>query len=163
MDQHHEAPGDVPRELVAVVRRAERNAREGGGPFAAVVVLADGSRFTGTNQVVASHDPSAHAEVMAIREACRASGAATLEGAVLYASCEPCPMCLGVALWARLERVYHAADRHDAARSGFDDDAFHRYFSDPAERARLPVVQQRIATAAAPFAAWDANPQAAAY
>lgn len=161
MDEHPVA--DVTRELAAVVERAEQNARAAGGPFAAVVVLADGRRFTGTNQVVAAHDPSAHAEVVAIREACRATGAVSLDGAVLYASCEPCPMCLGAALWARISRVYHAADRHDAARAGFDDAAFHRYFSDPAARSRLPVVQQRIPAAAGPFAAWEANTSATRY
>ena len=87
----------VTAELSGVVRRAEANVAGGGGPFAAVVVLPDGRRFEGTNRVVATSDPSAHAEAVAIRPACGATGSVALDGAVVYASCEPCPRCVAVA------------------------------------------------------------------
>lgn len=148
-------PHTVDRELAEVVRRAELNVEGDGGPFAAVVVLPDGRRFDGANRVVPLRDPSAHAEVVAIREACSSIDAVSLEGAVVYASCEPCPMCVATALWARVDAVYFAADRHDAARVGFDDAAFHAYFADPGERRRLPVVGRRSPTATAPFLAWQ--------
>src|SRR5690606_20148208 len=110
----------VPTELTAVVARAGRNGAHDRGPFADVLVLPDGRRFEGVNQVVPTSDPTAHAEVVAIRHACAATGSVALEGAVVYASCEPCPMCVAAALWARVDAVYYAADRHDAARAGFD-------------------------------------------
>ncbi|WP_413450704.1 nucleoside deaminase [Georgenia phoenicis] len=147
----------VTAELSGVVRRAEANVAGGGGPFAAVVVLPDGRRFEGTNRVVATSDPTAHAEVVAIRRASSATGSVALDGAVVYASCEPCPMCVAVALWARVGEVHYAADRHDAARAGFDDAAFHDYFTDPARRELLPVVGQRVPTATRPFLAWEAR------
>src|SRR5699024_12544236 len=84
---------------------AAANVATGGGPFGAVIVLPDGRTVEGVNRVTAMHDPTAHAEVMAIREACRLLGDHELRGAVLHASCEPCPMCLASALWARLDRV----------------------------------------------------------
>ncbi len=145
----------VTTELSDVVQRAEANVASGGGPFAAVVVLPDGRRFEGANRVVARSDPSAHAEVVAIRRACAETGTVALDGAVVYASCEPCPMCVAVALWARVGAVHHAADRRDAARAGFDDAAFHDYFTDPARRELLPVVGHRVPGATAPFRAWE--------
>ncbi|MBD8063797.1 nucleoside deaminase [Oceanitalea stevensii] len=145
----------VTTELTAVVARAERNVVHDGGPFAAVVVLPDGRRFEGVNQVVPTSDPTAHAEVVAIRRACAATGSVALEGAVVYASCEPCPMCVAAALWARVDAVYYAADRHDAARAGFDDAAFHDYFTDPGRRELLPVVRQPVPAATRPFLAWQ--------
>ncbi|WP_110853749.1 nucleoside deaminase [Georgenia satyanarayanai] len=145
----------VTAELTDVVRRAETNVARDGGPFAAVIVLPDGRRFVGTNRVVATVDPTAHAEVVAIRHACAATGSVALDGAVLYASCEPCPLCVAAALWARVDTVHYAADRHDAARAGFDDAAFHDYFTDPARRGLLPVVGQRVPTATRPFLAWE--------
>ncbi len=87
-----------------------------GGPFGAVVVTADGQVFEGNNRVTQDNDPTAHAEVTAIRRACAALGTFDLTGATLYSSCEPCPMCLASALWARVQAVHYAADRYDAAR-----------------------------------------------
>ena len=125
-----------------------------GGPFGAVIVTADGQVFEGNNRVTQDNDPTAHAEVTAIRRACAALGTFDLTGATLYSSCEPCPMCLASALWARVQTVYFAADRHDAASAGFDDAEFYDFFSaDPADRS-MPVVHERTATATAPFDAW---------
>lgn len=130
------------------------NVADGGGPFGAVLLTADGRRIDGVNRVTAEHDPTAHAEVMAIRAACAELGTHELPGAVLYASCEPCPMCLASALWARIDTVVFAADREDAAQAGFDDAAFYGYFDNPGSDDLLPTEQDRRAGAAAPFTAW---------
>ncbi|WP_114854492.1 nucleoside deaminase [Brachybacterium sp. YJGR34] len=143
--------------LARAVELATANVAAGGGPFGAVVRMADGRTVEGTNQVTTTIDPTAHAEVVAIRAACRELGAVELRGAVLYASCEPCPMCLAATLWARLDRVVFAADRADAERAGFDDAAFHAYFERPGHHARLPTEQVRHAEAIAPFEAWLAH------
>jgi guanine deaminase len=92
-----------------------------GGPFGALVVRADEVLAEGFNQVTGSHDPTAHAEVCAIRAACKALGTFSLSGCEIYSSCEPCPMCLSAIYWARLDRLYFAATRNDAAEIGFDD------------------------------------------
>lgn len=144
--------------LSRAIEIATDNVRDAGGPFGAVVVSADGQVFEGVNRVTADLDPSAHAEVTAIRRACRSLGTFDLTGATLYCSCEPCPMCLATALWARITRVYFAADRHDAAAAGFDDAVFYRYFDgDPDHRDIMPVAtialpaQERVA----PFTEWQ--------
>ena len=143
--------------LQRAVDLATANVAAGGGPFGAVIVLGSGRRFEGVNRVTASHDPTAHAEVAAIREACRQIGSHELRGAVLYASCEPCPMCLASALWARIERVVFAAGRDDAERAGFDDAMIYEFFESPVHRGRLPTAQHRHAESLAPFEAWRAH------
>lgn len=140
--------------LDRAVALAVDSVADAGGPFGAVIVTADGQVFEGNNRVTQDNDPTAHAEVTAIRRACTALGTFDLTGATLYSSCEPCPMCLASALWARVETVYFAADRHDAARAGFDDAAFYEFFeADPVDRA-MKVVHERTASATAPFDAW---------
>lgn len=96
-----------------------------GGPFGATIVTADGKIFTAGNSVTTTNDPTAHAEVNTIRLACKELETFDLSGCVLYSSCEPCPMCLGAALWSRVDRIVFAADRHDAADAGFDDAVFY--------------------------------------
>ncbi|UNK70937.1 nucleoside deaminase [Microbacterium sp. H1-D42] len=143
--------------LARAVDLATENVRNEGGPFGAIVVSADGRVFEGVNRVTANLDPSAHAEVTAIRNACQGLGTFDLTGAVLYTSCEPCPMCLATSLWARIERVYFAADRDDAADAGFDDAVFYRYFEGgPEDRAVMPVAQEALPPAqrVAPFTEW---------
>jgi tRNA(Arg) A34 adenosine deaminase TadA len=113
------------------LQRAIQLAREGmhggkGGPFGAVLVLDGKIIGEGCNEVTSSHDPTAHAEVQAIRQACAAMEDFRLTGTTLYASCEPCPMCLSAIHWARIDRVYFAATRHDAASIGFDDALLYR-------------------------------------
>jgi guanine deaminase len=104
------------------IRQAEENVRSGsGGPFAAVVVKDGRIIAAGVNSVTSTNDPTAHAEVNAIREACRALGTFQLTGCEIYTSCEPCPMCLGAIYWARPDRIFFAATAHDAAAAGFDD------------------------------------------
>lgn len=151
------------RWLEESVRLATASVAEGGGPFGSVVVRAGEVVGRGQNQVTRDLDPTAHAEVLAIREACRTIGDFSLAGCVLYASCEPCPMCLSASLWARVDRVVFAADRGDAGRGGFDDSAFYELFSRPRERWPLPVQHHRVPTAAAPFDAWLARPDRTRY
>jgi len=143
-----------PAHLERAVALAVDSVANAGGPFGAVLVTADGQVFEGNNRVTLDNDPTAHAEVVAIRRACSALGTFDLTGATLYASCEPCPMCLAAALWARVATVRFAADRYDAARAGFDDAAFYEFFEgDPADRT-MQVVHERTTTANAPFDAW---------
>lgn len=141
---------------------ATANASSGGGPFGAVVVTADGQLFQGTNQVTATNDPTAHAEVQAIRAACAGLADFDLTGAVLYASCEPCPLCLAAALWSRVTRVVFGASRRDAAAAGFDDAAFYDYFASE-HQDLMPVVQQPMERSMEPFTAWQANEGRTAY
>ena len=141
--------------LDQVVAEAARNVEAGGGPFGALVVRGDEVLSTGVNQVTLTFDPTAHAEVVAIRAACLAIGDFRLTGCVLVSSCEPCPLCLSAAMWARLDRVVYAADRDDAAASGFDDRAFYDVFTSPREQWPLPVAQVAHSRRTAPFEAWQ--------
>jgi guanine deaminase len=145
------------RWLEDVVARATANVADGGGPFAAVVVRGEDAVGAGVNRVTRDLDPTAHAEVVAIRAACQVLGDHVLTGCVLVSSCEPCPLCLSAALWARVDRVVYAADRHDAARAGFDDRAFYEMFDRPRDSWEFSVGQQRVAAAAEPFDAWLAH------
>lgn len=149
--------------LEHVVALAVRNVAADGGPFAALVVRGREVIGRGTNQVTRTNDPTAHAEVVAIRDAGARLSSFRLAGCVLVSSCEPCPMCLGAALWAHLDRVVYAADRDDAAAGGFDDRAFHRLFDTPRSAWPVPVEQVAVADPAAPFAAWRAKPSRVDY
>jgi len=140
--------------LSRAIELANDNVGAGGGPFGAVVVREDEVIATGTNLVVPTLDPTAHAEVVAIRNACAAVGDFALPGCVLVSSCEPCPLCLAAALWARVDAVLFAADRDDAALAGFDDRAFYDLFAAPRETWALPVRQVAHEARVAPFEAW---------
>lgn len=146
---------DVARYLERAVELAVGNVADGGGPFGAVVVMPDGAVFEGTNRVTRDNDPTAHAEVVAIRRAATSSETFDLRGAVLYSSCEPCPLCLAASLWAHVSQVHYAADRHDAAAVGFDDAAFYEYF-DGVDRSLMPVMRTELPDRSAPFEAWTA-------
>ena len=130
--------------LARSIQLATANVLNSGGPFGAMIVTADGQAFDGVNRVTADNDPTAHAEVTAIRTACRELGTFDLAGSVLYTSCEPCPMCLASALWARVQRVVFAADRHDAASVGFDDAVFYEYFENRDRDSLMPVAKLRL-------------------
>lgn len=151
--------------LARAIELASANVHNSGGPFGAVIVTADGQVFDGVNRVTATNDPTAHAEVTAIRNACSQLGTFDLSGSTLYSSCEPCPMCLASALWARVGHVFFAADRHDAARAGFDDAVFYNYFETPAAERLMPVRQLDPETvpAVAPFEAWTTLESRIAY
>ena len=147
--------------LARALELARRSVADGGGPFGAVVARAGVVLGEGTNRVTQTCDPTAHAEVVALRAACERLDRHELAGATLYASCEPCPMCLGAALWARVERVVYAATREDAAAAGFDDARFHAHFAGgpPA----LELEHRAHAAARAPFDAWRAHAGRRAY
>lgn len=142
--------------LEIAVRLAAQNVADGGGPFSALVVTPDGQVHPGVNRVTRDNDPTAHAEVVAIRRAAADLGNFNLSGSVLYASCEPCPLCLAASLWARIDAVYFAADRHGAAAAGFDDALFYEYFSGRRPEL-LPVRQAAIPTSDIPFQLWRNN------
>lgn len=144
--------------VARVIDVALRNVTHEGGPFGAIVIGPDGAEVTrGGNRVTSTLDPTAHAEVTAIRSACQALGDFSLEGHTLYASCEPCPMCLAACLWARLDRVVFAADRHAAHRAGFDDRAFHGLFRIDLDASwPVRVVHRPHPRSDEPFEAWRA-------
>lgn len=140
--------------LARAIELATLNVANAGGPFGAVIVR-DGELIAeGQNRVTASLDPTAHAEVTAIRAACQAIGDFSLAGMTLYTSCEPCPLCLSASLWARLDRVVFAADRDDAARGGFDDREFYELFARDRATWGMAVDSVRPHNAPEPFDAW---------
>jgi guanine deaminase len=136
------------------VELAARNVRAGGGPFAALVVKDGIAIASGVNQVTRANDPTAHAEIVAIREACRALGDFQLAGCDVYASCEPCPMCLGALYWARPARILFAATRDDAAAAGFDDAFIYRELAAPPAGRAIPLLRLACDRAARPFEEW---------
>ncbi|BCI82408.1 tRNA-specific adenosine deaminase [Mycolicibacterium sp. TY66] len=149
--------GTDPKWLGVAIDLATANVEAGGGPFGAVVVGAGELVSTGQNRVTQNLDPTAHAEVMAIRAACERVGNFSLAGHTLYSSCEPCPLCLSAALWARVDRIVFAADRHDAAVGGFDDRAFYELFDKPRAHWEVPVQQHRLDRSFLPFETWIGN------
>lgn len=149
--------------LAHAIDLAAANVADGGGPFGAVIVREGAVVAAGQNRVTRDLDPTAHAEVVAIRAACTTLGDFSLTGCTLYTSCEPCPLCLSAALWARIDRVVFAADRDDAARGGFDDREFYDLFATPREAWSMSVDNLRPTNAAAPFDTWLAHETRTAY
>jgi guanine deaminase len=140
------------------IRLSRANVREGkGGPFAAVVVKNGEIIARGTNLVTSTNDPTAHAEIVAIREACKTLHSFQLAGCEIYASCEPCPMCLGAIYWARPERIYFANTRDDAARIGFDDLFIYKELPLPFTKRKIPTVQMLRDEALVAFEDWKTN------
>ena len=156
-------PDELVDQLERTIDLASQNVHDHGGPFGALIVTSDGRVFEGVNRVTADNDPTAHAEVIAIRLACRELGTYDLSGSTLYASCEPCPMCLAAALWAKVGRVYFAADRHDAARAGFGDAAFYDYIKGRGGTDLMPVVNVSVERGTEPFLRWQAFEERAEY
>ena len=142
------------RWIERTIQLAVQNVAGGGGPFGALIVRDGELVAEGQNRVTANLDPTAHAEVVAIRAACQAVGDFSLAGATLYTSCEPCPLCLSASLWARLDRVVFAADRDDAARGGFDDREFYELFARDRATWDMAIDSVRPANAPQPFDAW---------
>ncbi|HWG20095.1 MAG TPA: nucleoside deaminase [Terracidiphilus sp.] len=134
-----------------------------GGPFGAVIVRDGKIVGEGANSVTATLDATAHAEVMAIRAACRALGTFSLAGCELYSSCEPCPMCLAASYWARLDAVFFAACAEDAARAGFSDAFLYQEFRRNSSERALPAVQLLRQEALESFDAWIASPTKVEY
>lgn len=134
-----------------------------GGPFGALVVKADKIISEGTNSVTLWNDPTAHAEVVAIRRACTALNAFQLADCDIYTSCEPCPMCLGAIYWARPRVVYYAGERTDAAQAGFDDDLIYRELPLLPSQRSIPMIQMMRDEAARVLAEWNAKPDKIRY
>ena len=134
-----------------------------GGPFGAVVVKAGAIIGEGANQVTSANDPTAHAEVIAIRQACRKLAAFDLEGCEIYSSCEPCPMCLGAIYWARISRIYFANADEDASKVGFDDSLIYRELAQPPSQRKIPMIQMMREEALAAFRAWESKPNKIEY
>jgi tRNA(Arg) A34 adenosine deaminase TadA len=149
---------DDRRHLLAAVELARVHMDLGhGGPFGALIVKDGRLIAEGWNEVTSANDPTAHAEVVAIRRACAALGTFALAGATMYASCEPCPMCLGAIYWARLDRVVFSGTKQQAAHIGFDDAFIYPELERPRDARRLAAVHTPLAEMDAVFAAWLAK------
>ncbi len=150
--------------LRRALKLASDNARSGqGGPFGAVIVTDGKVVAEGVNRVSLDLDPTAHAEVSAIRQACRELGRFSLRGCTLYSSCEPCPMCLSAIYWARIDALYFAAGREDAARAGFDDSFLYEQIPLAIERRTLPTARLLPEESSEAFGLWLNRPDRVPY
>lgn len=147
----------------AVALSEEGIGRADGGPFGALVARGGVVVAEGWNRVPASHDPTAHAEIVAIRAAAESLGSFSLAGCVLYSSCEPCPMCLAASYWARIDHIYYANTRSDAAAIGFDDQFFYDELARPISQRRLPLTRLEVDRAALPMHNWNEDPEKIRY
>jgi guanine deaminase len=143
---------DLMRRAIALALENVRSAR--GGPFAAVIARDGRVIAEGANRVTAANDPTAHAEIVAIREACRALNNFQLDGCDLYTTCEPCPMCLGAIYWARVARVFYGGAAADAAEAGFDDAFIYDQLKVAPEGRRIPMTQLLREESLNIFSAW---------
>lgn len=139
------------------IELAEENVRRGGGPFGAVIARDGEILAEGVNRVTANNDPTAHAEVQAIRAVAEKVADFNLAGCDIYASCEPCPMCLGAIYWARISHLYFAATKDDAADAGFDDAFIYKELALPYVSRHLPTATLLSAESAGPFKLWKAK------
>lgn len=151
---------DIMREAISL---ADNNVRNGGGPFGAVIVKDGKVVATGVNRVTANNDPTAHAEVSAIRNACKKLKTFDLSGCEIYSSCEPCPMCLGAIYWSRIKKIYYGNSKADAKDIGFDDSFIY-------DELVLPYGQRHVAMerllgdeAIATFNEWKSKPDKTEY
>ena len=136
------------------IQLSDENVANGGGPFGAVIVKDGEVIATGVNRVTANHDPTAHAEVSAIRSACQKLGTFDLRGCEIYTSCEPCPMCLGAIYWARIGKIYYGNNKADAKEIGFDDSFIYDEMALPMEKRSLPIENLLPDEAIHTFEAW---------
>ncbi len=138
------------------IEQAQENVKSGrGGPFAAIVVRNGEVIAIGANSVTSTNDPTAHAEINAIREACQKLNTFQLDDCEIYSSCEPCPMCLGAIYWARFRRVYYAATQDEAAAAGFDDSFIYREIETPPLIRSIPFIHVDAKDATLPFQIWN--------
>lgn len=150
--------------MTRAIELAMENVQSGkGGPFAALVVKAGNIIGEGTNVVTSTNDPTAHAEIVAIREACKKLGSFELTDCEIYANCEPCPMCLGAIYWARPARIYFATTSADAAKIGFDDAFIYKQLKKTAKARKIPMGQLLRAEALEVFRAWESKPDRVKY
>ena len=142
---------DFMRRAIAL---AVENVKNGGGPFGAVIVRDGEIVATGANRVTPDNDPTAHAEVNAIRAACTKLGTFDLSGCVIYTSCEPCPMCLGAIYWAHIDKIYYGANQHDAAEVNFDDSFIYRELELPVDKRSKAMTELLSDEAIKAFTLW---------
>lgn len=141
--------------LMEAIEMANENVKKGnGGPFGALVVRNNEIIGRGVNRVTPANDPTAHAEIVAIRDACKNLNDFQLKGAIIYASCEPCPMCLSAIYWARLDRIYFAAENTDAAKAGFDDSFIYKEIPLPLDKRSIPISKIPCEHSFKPFDTW---------
>jgi guanine deaminase len=152
---------DHMRRAIALSLEMMRSGR--GGPFGAVIVRDGQIIAEGSNEVTSSNDPTAHAEIVAVRRACHALQTFDLTGCEIYTSCEPCPMCLSAIYWARLSKIHYANNRHDAARIGFRDDFLYHEIPLPLDQRAIPIRRLLQAEGWAAFEEWDRKPDKVAY
>lgn len=145
------------------IELAVDNVKNGGGPFGAVIARNGEVVSTGVNRVTPNNDPTAHAEVMAIRAACTKLGTFNLDGCVIYTSCEPCPMCLGAIYWAHIEKIYYGANQHDVAAVDFDDSFIYKELALPPRERKTPVENILHNEALVPFDLWREKDDKVAY
>ncbi|HBG88238.1 MAG: nucleoside deaminase [Bacteroidales bacterium] len=156
MQQH----GNYMQEAIAL---ANRNIENGGGPFGALIVRKGEIVGRGGNQVTMLNDPTAHAEVMAIRDATKTLGTYNLSDCVLYTTCEPCPMCMGAIYWARISHVYYGNNRKDAANIGFDDELIYRELALPINQRSVLMEPLLSEDAISTFKRWQEMPDKKEY
>ena len=149
--------------MARAIQLSIENVRSGGGPFGAVIVKNGGIIAEGVNRVTATNDPTAHAEVVAIRATCAKLGVFELNDCEIYTSCEPCPMCLGAIYWARLARIYFANVAADAAEFGFDDSFIYRELRLELGQRSIPTTEMMREQALAAFRAWQEKPNKMPY
>lgn len=150
--------------MARAIQLSIENVQSGrGGPFGTVIVQTGKIIAEGVNQVTLTNDPTAHAEMLAIRRACQKLGLFELKDCELYTSCEPCPMCLGAIYWTRLARVYFGSFAADASKSGFDDSFIYGEIAQPLSRRKIPMTQLMRQEALAAFQAWREKPDKTPY
>jgi guanine deaminase len=150
--------------MARAIQLAVENVRSGrGGPFGCVIVQEGNIVAEGANLVTTTNDPTAHAEVLAIRLACQKLRRFELRGCDLYTSCEPCPMCLSAIYWARIDKVYFGGLADDAARIGFDDSAIYKEIAQPHSQRKIPMIPMMREESLAAIRAWEENPDKILY
>ena len=132
-----------------------QNINKGGGPFACVIVRDNNIVGEGSNKVTSTNDPTAHGEVVAIREACKKLNNFSLKGCELYSTCEPCPMCLSAIYWARIDKIYYANTREDAGKIDFDDSLIYSEFEKKINERKIPMIQMMREDALKAFELWS--------
>ena len=160
--QYNPTPEDI-RFMRRAVELSIENVNNGGGPFGAVIVKDGEIIAEGANRVTANNDPTAHAEVTAIRAACAKLGTFQLDGCVVYTSCEPCPMCLSAIYWAGISKIYYGNTKKDADDINFGDDFIYEEIAKPYAARRIPMMQLLREEALAAFRAWEEKPDKIEY
>ncbi len=149
--------------MARAIELSEKNIQKGGGPFGAVIVKDNKIIAEGYNQVTTSNDPTAHAEVTAIREAAKILNTFDLSGCTIYTSCEPCPMCLGAIYWAKIDKIFYGNTQHDANDIGFSDEFIYKEIAKPTSQRNVPTEQFMQQEAIKAFRLWNLNEEKTTY